>query len=249
MVTTISLLEEEEEEEDRVDGQATLMRLDALYAYYHHHWWCRRRQFTHFKRAHIWWNGLALLLMASGLIVGPVLKSSWVVAGLAAVSTLVKGWIEFRNWGTLVQLSRFAYTTYAKTLIELRTWARGGDDGDPAAFLVKMQTLDDIGDGFCATLDRQLSEGLRGPVYLSPSPFYKSDQGLGGANHTSMPTSRRRRHCPKGRQGRRRRQQQGGVIPLLALLAPALAAAGKAAALSALGGAAGYAATTRRRRG
>ena len=82
--------------------------------------------------------------MASGLIVGPVLKNSWVVAGLAAISTLVKGWIDFRNWSTLVQLSRFAYTTYAKTLIELRTWVRSGDEGDPAAFLVKMQTLDDM---------------------------------------------------------------------------------------------------------
>ena len=94
-MTTISLLEEEEE--DRVDGQATLVRLDAWYAYYHRHWWCRRRQFTHFKRAHLWWNGLALLLITSGLIVGPVLKNSWVVAGLAAVTTLVKGWIKFRN--------------------------------------------------------------------------------------------------------------------------------------------------------
>ena len=144
MVTTISLLEEEEEEEDGVDGQATLVRLDAWYAYYHRHWWCRRRQFTHFKRAYLWWNGLALLLMALGLIVGPVLKNSWVVAGLAAVSTLVKGWIEFRNWGTLVQLSRFAYTTYAKTLIELLNRERSGDNGDPASFLVKMQFLDDM---------------------------------------------------------------------------------------------------------
>ena len=37
MVTTISLLEEEEEE-DGVDGQATLVHLDAWYAYYHRHW-------------------------------------------------------------------------------------------------------------------------------------------------------------------------------------------------------------------
>ena len=111
MVTTISLLEEGEEEEDGVDDQATLGRLDAWYAYYHRH-----RQFTRFKRAHLWWNGLALLLMASGLIVGLVLKNSWVVAGLAAVSTLVKGWIDFCNWGTLVQLSRFAYTTLCQNL-------------------------------------------------------------------------------------------------------------------------------------
>ena len=177
------------------------MRLDAWYAYYHRHWWCRCRQFTHFKRAHLWWNGLALLLMASGLIVGPVLKNSWVVAGLATVSTLVKGWIEFRNWDTLVQLSRFAYTTYAKTLIELQPLARSGTTGTRRHF-GQDANLGRHGDGFCATLDRHLSEGLRGPVSLSPSPFYKSDRCLCGANHTSMPTGRRRRHCPKERQGK-----------------------------------------------
>ena len=223
-----------------MDGQATLGRLDTWYAYYHRHWWCRRRQFTRFKRAHLWWNGLALLLMASGLIVGPVLKNSWVVAGLAAVSTLVKGWIDFRNWGTLVQLSRFAYTTYAKTLIELRTWGGGG----PGGVFGQDANLGRHGDGFCATFDRHLSEGLRGPLSLSPSPFYKSDRDRGGAHHTRMPAGRRRRHGPKRRSSRKRRRapQQGGVFPLLALLAPALAAAGKAAALGAVGGAAGYAA-------
>ena len=177
MVTTISLLEEEEEE-DRVDGHATLVRLDAWYAYYHRHWWCRRRQFTHFKRAHMWWNGLALLLMASGLIVGPVLKNSWVVAGLAAVSTLVKGWIEFRNWGTLVQLSRFAYTTYAKTLIELRTWARGGGDGDPAAFLVNMQTLDDMVTDFAPPLTDSYRRVYEAQNIYRPRPSIKVTEVL-----------------------------------------------------------------------
>ena len=176
MVTTISLLEEEEE--DCVDGQATLVRLDAWYAYYNHHWWCRRRQFTHFKRAHLWWNGLALLLMASGLIVGPVLKNSWVVAGLAAVSTLVKGWIEFRNWGTLVQLSRFAYTTYAKTLIELRTWARSGDDGDPAAFLVKMQTLDDMVTDFVPPLTDTYRRVYEAQYLYRPRPSINVTEAL-----------------------------------------------------------------------
>ena len=79
-----------------------------------------------------------------GLDCGSGLEKQFGGGGISRLSTLVKGWIEFRNWCTLVQLSRFAYTTYAKTLIELRTWARGGDDGDPAAFLVKMQTLDNM---------------------------------------------------------------------------------------------------------
>ena len=168
-----------------MDGQATLGRLDAWYAYYHRHWWCRRRQFTRFKRAHLWWNGLALLLMASGVIVGPVLKNSWVVAGLAAVSTLVKGWIDFRN--VCQNLDRIANVGAQ----------RGG--GGPSGVFGQDANLGRHGDGFCATFDRHLSEGLRGPLSLSPSPFYKSDRDRGGAHHTRMPAGRRRRHGPKRR--------------------------------------------------
>ena len=184
-----------------------------------------------------------------GLDCGSGLEKQFGGGGISRLSTLVKGWIEFRNWCTLVQLSRFAYTTYAKTLIELRTWARGGDDGDPAAFLVKMQTLDDMVTDFVPPLTetyRMVYEAqyIYRPINVT-DPFPEP-------NHTSMPTTRRRRRCPKRRQGRR--QQQGGILPIFVLLVPALAAAGKAAALVALGGAAGYAAkrglaaATRRRR-
>ena len=167
-MTSISLLDQEE---DQVDGP--LSRLDSWYAYYHRHWWCRRRQFTRFKRAQLWWNGFALLIMASGLVVGPVLKNTWVVAGLAAVGTLVKGWIEFRQWGTLVQMSRFAYTTYAKTLIELRTWARGGGEGDPTAFLIKMQTLDDMVTDFVPPLTETYRKAYEAQYVYRPLPSIK----------------------------------------------------------------------------
>ena len=116
--------------------------------------------------------------MASGLIVGPVLKNSWAVAGLAAVSTLVKGWIEFRNWSTLVQLIRFAYTTYAKTLIELRTWARSGDHGDPAAFLVKIQTLDDMVTDFVPPLTDTYRRVYEAQYLYRPRPSIKVAEAL-----------------------------------------------------------------------
>ena len=122
-------------------------------------------------------------------------------------------------------MSRFAYTTYAKTLIKLRTWARGGEEGDPAAFLIKIQT----------------SARLRGPVRLPPSTLYKSDRPVSRAHHSSMPAARRRRRTTR-RTKRGRSQQLGGILPFIPLLVLALAAAGKAAALGALGGAAGYAA-------
>ena len=108
------------------------------------------------------------------------------------------------------------------------------------------------GHGFCTSLNRSLSDRLRGRERQPLSTLYKSDRPVSGANHISMPAARRRRQTT--RRSKRRRQQQGGVLPLFALIAPAIAAAGKAAALGALGGAAGYAvkrglaAATRRRR-
>ena len=42
-----------------------------------------------------------------------------------------------------MDMSRFAYTTYEKTLIEIHTFILSGEF-DVDTFLVKMQTLDDI---------------------------------------------------------------------------------------------------------
>ena len=42
-----------------------------------------------------------------------------------------------------MNMCHFAYTTYEKTLLELKNFARGGLE-DMSHFLVKMQTLDGI---------------------------------------------------------------------------------------------------------
>ena len=68
-----------------------LQRMDSLYAYYHQQWWCYRKMLNHFKFCHALFNGMALLLMAAGMISGPILENSTLVACLAAVVTVVKG--------------------------------------------------------------------------------------------------------------------------------------------------------------
>ena len=72
-----------------------------------------------------------------------------------------------------MRLSRFAYTTYAETLIESRTWARGGDDGDPAAFLVKMQTLDDMVTDFVPPLTETYRMVYEAQYIYRPCPSIK----------------------------------------------------------------------------
>ena len=94
-------------------------------------------------RCHGFLNELALLVMAMSVVVGAIWEDSLVMIGLTAFGTVVKGWNEFKNFCTKMDMCRFAYTTYEKTLIELRTYVRGLPLEEFDGFLIKMQTMDD----------------------------------------------------------------------------------------------------------
>ena len=113
--------------------------MDSLFAFYHKQWWCYRKLLNGCK----FYNGLALLLMAAGMIAGPILNNSTLVACLTAVGTVVKGWSKLKKFSVKVDMCRFAYTTFAKALIELRTYVRSIPFDGLEGFLIKMQTLDD----------------------------------------------------------------------------------------------------------
>ena len=120
-----------------------LRQLDGLYASYHKQWWCRLQMYYHFKRCHAIFRALTLLVLALSIVVGTIWEESYAVVGLTAADTFIKGWSEFKKYSVKMDMCRFAYTTYEKTLIELKNFARGGLE-DMSHFLVKMQTLDEI---------------------------------------------------------------------------------------------------------
>ena len=88
-------------------------------------------------------NALALIIVAAGIVAGSVLENSLLIACLTAAGTVIKGWNDFKKFSFKIDMCRFAYTTYDKTLIELRTYVRGLPMEEFEGFLIKMQTLDD----------------------------------------------------------------------------------------------------------
>jgi len=123
--------------------EESLSRLDGLYKYYHRQWWYWKQMFYHFKTWFCFLNGLALLMMALSMIIGVLWEQHVVVAILTALGTLVKGWNDFKNFSMKMDMSRFAFTTHEKTLIELRTYMRGFPLDEFESFLIKLQTMDD----------------------------------------------------------------------------------------------------------
>ena len=145
-----------------------LQRMDSLYAFYHKQWWCHRKVLNQYKSYSALFNGVALLLMAAGLVVGPVWNHYTLVACLTAVGTVVKGWSEFKKFSVKVGMCQFAYTTYAKALIELRTYARGVPFEGLEGFLIKMQTLDDTIVDFTPPLPKRCVQAYRTQFVYQP---------------------------------------------------------------------------------
>ena len=100
--------------------------------------------FYFFKWCHGFLNALAILVMAAGVVVGSMRENSFVVVGLTVFVTVVKGWNDFKKFSLKVDMCRFAYTTYEKTLIELKTYVRGLRFEEFDGFLIRMQTLDEV---------------------------------------------------------------------------------------------------------
>ena len=59
-----------------------LHTLDSLYAFYHRQWWCYSHMYHVFKLRQALLNGMALLVVAAGMIAGSIFENTIVVSCL-----------------------------------------------------------------------------------------------------------------------------------------------------------------------
>ena len=109
----------------KATGGGVLERLDKLYAYYHRQMWYRKQMYFILKQRNAVLNGLALVLMAMGMVLDAIYKKSIAMMVLVACSALLKGWMDFKRLHSKMDMCRFAYTTFEKIGLELLTFARG----------------------------------------------------------------------------------------------------------------------------
>ena len=153
-----------------------LRQLDSLYAFYHKQWWCYRELYRYYKRWRTVLNAMTLLIVALGMIVGPVFKNSVAATCITAVGMMVKGWNDFKKFSLKMDMCRFAYTSYAKTLSELRTHVRGSPLEEFVAFLVKIQTIDDTVTDFTPTLPDRYHISYKLKFCYKPIQFKKKEE-------------------------------------------------------------------------
>ena len=82
-------------------------------------------------------------LVAIGAIAGGVTMNPIVLGVISGVGLIVKTASEMKNLKSKIEMSKFAFTTYEKTLSDLRFALRGGNF-DQTQFLSSMEAIDGI---------------------------------------------------------------------------------------------------------
>ena len=82
-------------------------------------------------------------LIAIGTITGAATMNPIVLGVISGVGLIMKTAMEMKNLKNKIEMSKFAFTTYEKTLSDLRFALRGGNF-DRTEFLSSMEAIDGI---------------------------------------------------------------------------------------------------------
>jgi len=130
-----------------------ITELKALYKFYHKKYWLYKALFKSFKKKDMVCNIGSVLLVVTGTVVGGVTLNPAVLGSISGTGLLLKTYAEIKNYKRKIEMCKFAYTSYAKVLTDLRSFMRGLEY-DEAKFLDYVRVLDDIIIDMCPLTDK-----------------------------------------------------------------------------------------------
>ena len=130
-----------------------ISELKALYKFYHKKYWLSKMTYKYFKKAELLCNIGAALLVVTGTITGAITLNPVILGVISGSGILLKTYSETKNYKRRLEMCKFAYTSYAKVLIDLRSYMRGKEYND-IGFLDYVKVLDDIIIDMCPLTDK-----------------------------------------------------------------------------------------------
>ena len=92
-------------------------------------------------------------LVVIGTIVGGITLNPIALGTISGSGLLLKTFSEIKNYKKKIEMSKFAFTTYQKILVELRSYLRG-NDFNHAKFINEMKMLDEMIIDLCPIADK-----------------------------------------------------------------------------------------------
>ena len=124
-------------------SRSDVKTIKDFYSYYHKKYWCFKRSYKSYKFLDNFFSISSITLVAIGTITGGITLNPIVLGVINGAGIIIAGVGKKHNYKRKIEMSRIAFTTYEKVLVELRSVLRG-DDWDKQEFINRMKLIDEM---------------------------------------------------------------------------------------------------------
>ena len=124
-------------------SESEVTTLKDFYSYYHKKFWCFKKCYKSCKFLDNFFSLSGICLVAVGTISGGITLNPVILGVVNGAGVIIAGVGKKNNYKRKIEMSRIAFTTYEKVLIELRSALRG-DEWNKQEFVDRMKLLDEM---------------------------------------------------------------------------------------------------------
>ena len=128
---------------DKLLKEEEITTLKEFYKYYHKKFWCYKKTFKHFKITDESMSIAGILLVIIGTTTGGLTLNPIILGVINGFGILLTNFGKMKNYKKKIEMTKIAFTTYEKVLVELRSALRG-DEFDKDQFIDKMKVIDEM---------------------------------------------------------------------------------------------------------
>ena len=128
---------------DKSLSESVIKTLKDFYKHYHKKCWCFKKSYKSYKFLDDVFTISGICLVAIGTISGGITLNPVVLGVVNGAGLIVAGIGKKNNYKRKIEMTRIAFTTYEKVLVELRSALRG-DDLNKQDFVDRMKLIDEM---------------------------------------------------------------------------------------------------------
>ena len=124
-------------------SKSEIKTIKDFYKYYHKKYWCYKKSYKSYKFLDNFFSISSITLVAIGTITGGITLNPIVLGVINGAGIIIAGVGKKHNYKRKIEMSRIAFTTYEKVLVELRSVLRG-DEWNKQEFINRMRLIDEM---------------------------------------------------------------------------------------------------------
>ena len=128
---------------DKSLSESDVKTIKDFYKHYHKKYWCFKKSYRSYKFLDDFFTISGICLVAIGTISGGITLNPVVLGVVNGAGVIVAGVGKKKNFKRKIEMTRLAFTTYEKVLVELRSALRG-DEWNKEDFVVRMKLIDEM---------------------------------------------------------------------------------------------------------